>query len=501
MLFLILIKTLPKHKLHLFCFCFCMLAAQIVPAQDDFNFGSLQTQSYQNYLRLNSDFSEHHFNPTTKDGISIYLSNYADILQLLVSEDFELFKKLSPNQDIRLEILEKMNQNSPYYLFTQAEIKLQWAIVKLKYGDKIAAVWILRQAYKDLIANEKKFPDFLPTKKSLGLLQVLFAAVPQKYQWAMQIIGLKTDIKKGFDNLNQVIENQGVYSLEASIFDVLLHVYILEKKELAFKKLVEIRQGEQQNLVIDFVSAMIFVKIKKQKEAEVILEKLSLNPNCNLKIPYLTYLKAEIELYKGDYQNAKLHYTEFLKIYKGKNFIKDTYYKLFLADWLAKRIITSKQKKKHFDLIRNHGFELNQVDKYASEFIKNDELSHIDLMRARLFFDGGNFQKSLLILEQIETEELESIAEQTELIYRKARAYHELKQENSAIKFYKQSIQLGRGLPEYFAAYSALQLGYLFQKQNSQLAKKYFEQALNLPKKEYKSSIDNKSKAALNELD
>ena len=128
-----------KYKLCLICCLFLVANSNLktVYAQSNFEFDKLQVQNYQTYLTLDFNFSKSYLDMHTKDGISIYLSNYSDILKLLISEDFEAFEKLAPNEGIRLEILENMNQNSPYYLFVRAEIKLQWAIVKLKYATAL----------------------------------------------------------------------------------------------------------------------------------------------------------------------------------------------------------------------------------------------------------------------------------------------------------------------------------------------------------------------------
>src|SRR5690606_12598596 len=88
-----------------------------------------------------------------------------------------------------------------------------------------------------------------------------------------------------------------------------------------------------------------------------------------------------------------------------------------------------------------------------------------------------------------------------ELYYRKARIYQGLGQEDSAIVFYKQTINFSGTLPYYFAPNAALQLGYLALDRNDKTAaKSYFKKALSYPKHEYKNSIDSKAKIALSTL-
>ncbi|MBK9479261.1 MAG: hypothetical protein IPN99_10560 [Bacteroidetes bacterium] len=58
--------------------------------------------------------------------IPFYLDNYIDFLSIIISEEKSRFELVKANKDIRLELIEKGNKKSPYYLLTLAEINLQW---------------------------------------------------------------------------------------------------------------------------------------------------------------------------------------------------------------------------------------------------------------------------------------------------------------------------------------------------------------------------------------
>lgn len=53
---------------------------------------------------------------------------------------------------------------SPYYLFTQAEVNLQWAALSIKFGEYLNSIFEIRKAYKLLEENQNKFPDFKANK-------------------------------------------------------------------------------------------------------------------------------------------------------------------------------------------------------------------------------------------------------------------------------------------------------------------------------------------------
>jgi len=52
----------------------------------------------------------------------------------------------------------------------------------------------------------------------------------------------------------------------------------------------------------------------------------------------------------------------------------------------------------------------------------------------------------------------------------------------------------------YFAANSALQLGFIYQNTNKKLAKTYFEKAISFEGHQYEESITQKAKLALKKL-
>ena len=52
------------------------------------------------------------------------------------------------------------DEKSPFLLYTQAEIHLQWAFCKIKFGEYVSAAFEVKKAYSLLLNNQKKFPDF-----------------------------------------------------------------------------------------------------------------------------------------------------------------------------------------------------------------------------------------------------------------------------------------------------------------------------------------------------
>src|ERR1022692_2826449 len=102
-----------------------------------------------------------------------FLENYIDFITLFISEDKDIFDKIKSNMDSRLKKFKNSDVNSPFYLYTQADIYLQWALVRIKFKEYFSAAIEIEKAYKLLNENKKRFPDFIANNKGLGLLHAI----------------------------------------------------------------------------------------------------------------------------------------------------------------------------------------------------------------------------------------------------------------------------------------------------------------------------------------
>lgn len=454
-------------------------------------------RAYSEFLKLKISSGEKHvsraLNEDPNNGIAILFSNFGDVLSVFISEDNNLYNKLKKEEDERIRKIIKLSKDSPYYLFCQAEIKLQWAFVKLKFGDEVNAVWSARQAYKLLEENNRKYPDFIPNLKSLGLLQIILGSIPDKYSSVANLVGMKGDVNLGMLQLEKASTTSNPFMEEAKIYRLLADNYIL-KHSNSIQKAEELYSANKDNLLITFLYSSIMMK---NGESDKALEALKARPVSQdyYPFPFLNYLTAEIYLFKAQYSQSKSFYNKFLETYKGKNFIKDAYYKLFLSFWLNNE---EEESKKYIDKILRKGQALYDADKHAQKFAEKGDFPDKILMKCRLYFDGGYYQEALNILNGFSAKDNYSLVE---FNYRKGRIYHQLGDYSKAIIFYLKTIELSGNKNYYFAPNSALQMGYIYKEQNNkELARLYFQKALSYQDYEYKNSIDNKAKAAMAEL-
>ncbi|WP_235861276.1 tetratricopeptide repeat protein [Pontibacter flavimaris] len=429
---------------------------------------------------------------------TLLLANYADFLELCVQQDAGKYEQLLAAQEERLEKLTELPQQEVWTRYAQAEVRLQAAMSKLLFGNRLSAAWDFRKAYLQYTENADKYPDFLPNKKNLGVLQVLVGSVPDKYKWFLNIIGLKGSIPQGMANLQQSTDRKNPFYQEARLLHaVILHLTEPGKEKQALGQVKALARSQQDNLLFQFVAMHLLKKTQASDEAlQVYLRRPQ--GKSYLSFPYLHHMAADLYLFRADYPSSIQENRQFLRLHRGQHYLKSANYKLYLAYALSNH---KSQAQWHFQQIAQVGVEESEEDRYAASFAQEQEPLVKPLMQARLHSDGGYYQEALQELQQLQVSAATPQAVQAEYYYRKARIYHGTDSLQQALPLYQKAIRLSEGTDLYFAPSASLQAGYIYQElQQPAKARSYFKQALSYKHHAYKNSIDAKAKLALSAM-
>ena len=129
-----------------------LLLTQVVYA--DFNFNANCVKAYKNILSLKFDLARMQINAEKKknptNAIPYLLDNYLDYFTVIVSGTIADFEHLKENKSARLNRMEKEDSGSPYYLFAQAEINMQNALVRSRYNEYFTSAFQIIRSYKQL---------------------------------------------------------------------------------------------------------------------------------------------------------------------------------------------------------------------------------------------------------------------------------------------------------------------------------------------------------------
>jgi tetratricopeptide (TPR) repeat protein len=456
-------------------------------------------KAYQLVLNLQPELALAQLNKITENSEELhklYVLSLNETIDILVTEDPKRFEQFEKNFKQRQNYLDKLG-SSPEILFLQAELNLQRGFNLLNMSQEFNAVFAIRRAYNLVQECLKKYPDFIPIKKTSGVIQVMVGSVPDKYAWFMGLLGMKGQVTAGQKLLSELRNSKSSLNLEATILFFTVKGFINQHFAEAAQGMKDCLKEQPDNRLVLFIAINMMMKDSQAENALALFNVLD-KESSGLQMYYIDYLRGEALLQKGEYNKAILSFQKFQKGYRSISFTKDSYYKISLCYWLLN---DEPKARLNFEKAKLTGKELAEPDKYAARQLEDPAFPNIKILKARLFTDGGYYAEAAEALQSISLSELKNLKEQTEYYYRKARLAHKTKDIASAKSLYLQTIGMAKGNPWYFGANSALQLGYLAQEQKDfVLAKKYFEMALAYQKHEYKNSIDTKAKAALDQL-
>ncbi|NEM98859.1 tetratricopeptide repeat protein [Pontibacter burrus] len=433
-----------------------------------------------------------------KNAVAHLLANYTDFIQICTEQNQAEVPELIENQKERLAALDKLKEKSVWVDYAKAEIRAQLAMSQLLFGSRVGAAWDFRKAYQQFQQNAEKYPDFIPNRKTLGVMQVLLGSVPDQYKWFLNIIGLGGNTETGLANLQLAANKPNPFRNEAILLNALLLQLLDEDNARStLKQLTALTSEQPDNLLFNFVAVVLHKKAKMgDKALQIYRDRPS--GSAYSSFLYMHHMAADLYLYRGDYEASIRENRYFLQQHKGIHYLKAANFKLYLAYWLSNH---HPQAKWHYQQVRQVGSALTEEDKYAENFVSRNEQPNRFLLAARLHSDGGYFEKALQEASRLEITPETPVPVKAEYFYRKGRIYQGMGQPEQAIKYYDAAIVASGDESLYFAPHAALQSGYIYQQQKQyDKARASYQKALNYSNYAYRNSIQAKAKLALTTL-
>jgi len=437
--------------------------------------------------------------------IPVLLENYIDFLVLFTNEDPVDLSRLGKNETARLTLLEKADKDSPYYRFSLAQVQLQWAFVRIKFGEFLPAILEIRHANALLEENKRIYPGFSLNNCGLGVIHTLAGIVPDQYKWLANLLGFQGSVEQGTKELNQIARYNGddeiINLFKPEVFFYLSFIESnLRKDPLAALQVLNLvkkfqrESGSEESPLIIFSKASILMKTGGNDEAIKLLTHYSTQQG-QYRIHYLTYLLGIAKLNRLD-PDADQWFLKYLQEYKGLNYIKAAYQK---AAWCC---LVKGDKERFLDYLLmagEKGVSVVDEDKQAFNEARKKIVPNMSLFRARLLFDGGYYDQALHELTMKPVKDFAfSGRDFLEYTYRLGRIYHQKGNIPAAKQYYIQTIKMGSDQHYYYAANAALQMGLISEgERNIPEATRYYNLCLSLPYDEYKNSLSQKAKAGL----
>lgn len=470
-----------------------------------FEFTSLARKAYEKTMALKFDEAYALLAEMRKSEsdnlVSYYIENHIECIKVFITEEKKDYDIWKYNEDKRIAILKNGDSKSPYYLFTQAQVRLFWAMNKVKFGDYLSALNATSTAFELLESNSKKFPNFMANKMTLGVLHSIVGTIPDKYKWSAKLVlGMNGTIQQGQAEIEEVINyaktNDYVFESEAMVMYAFLMLHLNNRSESAWSIINNGKLKPKENMLHCFALANVAMRTGRNDKA---IEILQSRPTASGYLPvyFLDYMLGLAKLYRGD-MDADEYLKKYVYYFKGRNYLKEgfqriAWFELLRGNWNGYKIFIENCK--------TVGYAELGGDKNALKEAKTMNTPDPTLLRARLYFDGGYYQKALDFLKTKNETQFTNQAHKLEYSYRMGRILQMLKKPNEAIQYYDKTIQAGKQTKFYFACNAALQLGIIYEEyQQFDKARQYYNYCISLNPDDYSDSLHASAKAGLNRI-
>lgn len=467
----------------LFCFnLFC------IPIDVASQYKPVYNQAFQAILKMDFNAVEKLLSSSEKP-FDIYYRSLSDLTGLMIEQNESQITVLLKRNS---EFIKKIKSfNTPDALTVRAELEFHQTILYILNEQDFSAALSFRQSHNTVKQVLAEYPEYGEIKKLAGIQYIVLGSSPEKYDWILNLFGLRGDVNLGKQFLVEATLLQGPFSTEAEIWKSLIASYILQEHDNSAKSLQKLMQQNNEASLLRLIAGVTLIKASRSEDAVNIL---------SLESPpaVFYYHRAEALLHKGFYKEALEAYQQFLKLTKAQNLIKDAYFKSGICLVFLDNKPGAQQQ---FNLGMQKGKARVEADKYAARKLTEGTNINIPLQQVRYYTDGGLYKQAHELLSRLSDKDLPLKKDQVEYYYRKARLAHKQNRLKEAALFYHQVISMTDTEPWYFAPNACLQLGYIAANDNkTDEAHRFFRQAISYKKHEYKNSIDSKARSALAQL-
>ena len=256
-----------------------------------------------------------------------------DVVEILISQDATRYPAVQEAQARRLGALEKAPQ-TPLRDYARAEIGLHQAVTQVVFEHEVQGAWNLRQAYQQMQAVVKRYPNYLPARKSLGMMQFAIGSLPEGYRWFLRLLGLNGSVEGGLKHLRAAAQEPHDFQLESQLILALIEETYFRRSTETTQLVTRLAAQQPDNLLLTF---LVISQNKKLHHTDRALAAFRARPTgpAYLPVPYLHHMAADLLLYQGQYAASERENLQFLQLYHGQHYRKAAAFKLYLAAWLG----------------------------------------------------------------------------------------------------------------------------------------------------------------------
>lgn len=460
--------------------------------------------AYQHYMALRIDEGNTLIRQAIRQNpynlMPVYLADYDDCLTLMLNGDPKDYEQRKSHYEERLAVLEKGPESSPWYRFCRAGLHLHWALVRVRFGEQFKAATTFRKSYLNLKENAQKFPDFEYNRIFLGLEEAIAGTIPDDYKWLASIFGMKGNVNRGIARITSFVNahpgSGEIFREEAVLFQCYLRFYLQMQQDQVWQYV----SSNQYPIASNLLHALVRTNIAlNHRHADAALQALRQAQSLKdySRFPIMDYEMGNALFLRLD-ESCISWYQRFLGRFRGRWYVKDAWEKMALSWYLLRNQEKAKTCRTQ---VKKQGNTQVDADKQAQRHAESNTWPNELLLQSRLLCDGGFYTQALARMSGSREADFGDIANQLEYNFRMGRICDELNDDNKALAYYQAAITKGREREEHFAARSALQMGFIYERHGQKVqALTRYKEALSMRHHDFQSSIDQQAKAGIDRL-
>lgn len=414
-----------------------------------------------------------------------YLKQYRHFLAYLANDQQSHYEAFTQAHEKAMAALS--NDAEGWHLIFGSNMLLQKSLVEFSRGNNFQGSLSLYKAHKVFREIEPHPGNITWQLKLRAIFNILWDRVPDNMRFFSNLAGCKGDYYMGIRQLvayHDKLETPGLID-EAKV--VLLYVHqLFQQDNEDVVELFDEYQGYSASPLTNFLYSTILIKLNKGQKA---LELLQTIPQIyHQRFPLLQYQYARLLLNAGFISQAKAEMEVFIKTYKGNTFYNDACLQMSRACFLnADNNEAAEWSLKCF----NRQPTYTAIDRQAVDECRQFNLWDASLLRARLLFDHGNYEKA----QEWASKPVSSPQAKLEQSYRKGRIAHKRGNLPVALQHYNQAILLANKDARYYGPYAALFCAEIKILSNDhQEASRYLAVARKLNNGHYRQDVERKIK-------
>ncbi len=427
-------------------------------------------------------------------------------IQFLVSGDPKLWLLFLNQSKSSLKILNKLSESDPEKRVMMAELFFLRGVGKIIDKKYVGSVLDIKSSCNLIVQNRNAFPDNTEQNKLLGIFQVGMSSIPRRLRWLSDALCFKGDLEEGLQNLEVASQDSRLLPSEALVILFYFEKNLLSKLDKALQRIEALMDKYPASSIYAYFRLSALLENRKVDAALAFCksqESIILNDKTATEIPLWYYSRAKAHYFKLEFEEAIRYFNFFLDRFTGKTLHSDALFRKGMSLVLQNRYPEARRIFHQMAEVESSTFDEDEYASHMASIYRFQEPSEIDkdLFRARNLFDGGYYQQSLVLLENMLKQANLNENQKAELHYRLGRNLHVTENLDEAKQEYFKCTLTHPGQALWMKVYALYYLGQLAESdQDIKLAKERYRTALEFDNYDYQSGLEQRCKASLNRL-